>query len=84
MISKIILGTLGCLPAFDQYFCLGFWGKTNAQLIKKNIESIQGYAILNQSVIIQRYRDEYPVMKVIDMGFCEYGFKKHEEMKKQR
>lgn len=73
LISKIILGTLGCLPAFDQFFCLGFWGNPNMQLTEKNIESIQQYAIRNQSAI-QKYANNYPVMKVIDMGFWEYEF----------
>lgn len=77
LISKIILGALGCLPAFDQFFCQEFWGKTTAQLNKANIESIRKYAIDNQTSI-QKYADKYPVMKVIDMGFWERGFKKYE------
>ncbi len=78
LISKIILGTLGCLPAFDQFFCLGFWGNPNMQLTEKNIESIRKYAIDNQASI-QKYADKYPVMKVIDMGFWEYGLEKYEQ-----
>jgi len=75
LISKIILGTLGCLPAFDQFFCLGFLGNPNMQLTEKNIERIRKYGIDNQ-MSIQKYADKYPIMKVIDMGFWEYGFEK--------
>ena len=39
LIFKIILGTLGCLPAFDRYFNIGLFKKENAvvNMIRSNM-----------------------------------------------
>ena len=85
LISKIILGALGCLPAFDRYFNLGLfdkeysvingksidiiWVKTNE--MKSEIELVQGW-------IRQQTGTLYPPMKIIDMYYWQLGFDKEE------
>ena len=73
LISKIILGTLGCLPAFDRYFNMGF-SKGVSTLNMKNIEEVWRIAEVRKPEIeiIQNsiYTDSnfwYPTMKIIDM-----------------
>jgi hypothetical protein len=84
LISKIILGTLGCLPAFDRYFNLGLfekeysvvnenslqhvWSKAD-DIVKLKIKNIQDWEFQNNSF-------QYPVMKIIDMYYWQVGFDK--------
>jgi hypothetical protein len=83
LISKIILGALGCLPAFDRYFNVGLfnteysvindksigliWEKTEA--MKSEIELVQGW-------IRQKTGTLYPPMKIVDMYYWQLGFDK--------
>lgn len=36
LISKIILGTLGCMPALDRYFCIGFFNSVQENTTEEN------------------------------------------------
>jgi len=83
LISKIILGALGCLPAFDRYLNVGLfnteysvindksigliWEKTEA--MKSEIELVQGW-------IRQKTGTLYPPMKIVDMYYWQLGFDK--------
>jgi len=91
LVSKILLGTLGCIPAYDRYFREG---------LKKHFESgneYKGILTLNEESLLKivefykrhkiyfdRVRREikektgikYPAMKLIDMYFWNKGFKK--------
>lgn len=81
LISKIILGTLGCLPAFDRFFIQGFFNKeysiidiNNLQLIwqiakerKLEIKSVQEWIKLKTGIY-------YPPMKVLDMYYWQLGY----------
>lgn len=40
VITKIMLGVYGCIPAFDQYVCETYGTSTIGDLTKKNIQSI--------------------------------------------
>lgn len=81
LISKIILGTLGCLPAFDRYFNLGLFQKEYALLNMKSIEEIwritqerKPEIELIQNSIYTDYNFWYPPMKIIDMYYWQKGF----------
>lgn len=87
LISKIILGTLGCLPAFDRYFTLGFIQKEHLNIDKNILDKI--WSITNENInqinasqdwIFNKIGIVYPPMKIIDMyywqkGVDEYGKK---------
>lgn len=79
--TKILMGTLGCIPAYDRYFIEGLKaeGLSFSYLNRKNFAEMVGYC--------QKRRDDflavqeqishdglnYPIMKVIDMYFWQIG-----------
>lgn len=79
LISKIMLGTLGCIPAYDRYLIDGLkQNKLSSKisqnsleiLISKNItDFIEAMKMVNQYSNI-----EYPIMKIIDMYYWKIGF----------
>ena len=88
LISKIVLGTLGCLPAFDRYFNLGLFnteysvinGKS-IDLIWEKAEAMKSEIKLVQEWISQQTGTLYPPMKIIDMYYWQLGFDKKETTK---
>lgn len=80
LISKIILGTLGCLPAFDRFFVEGVkkQGNTFKTLKKKSLEGLFAFVETNQLELknIQKLNPQYPIMKIVDMYFWQVGFEK--------
>lgn len=83
LISKILLGTIACSPAYDQYFSIGvktfFKGKRlgsfNAHSIKKLLDQkeIQDILkVLKKSLNI-KYQN-YPDMKLLDSCFWQLGY----------
>ena len=81
LISKIILGTLGCLPAFDRFFVDGVkkQGNTFKTLKKKSLEGLFAFVADNQIELknIQKLHPQYPIMKIVDMYFWQIGFEKN-------
>ena len=79
--SKILLGTLGCIPAYDRYFKIGASNfKINQTFNKESIEGICNfYSEYNNELekIRKRLKIDnkisYPQMKLIDMGFWQIG-----------
>jgi len=87
LLSKIMLGTLGCTPAYDRFFISGLKvTKKNhmqfsissltelTEFIKDNIDQI----ITCKQLIKSKIGKDYPVMKIIDMYFWQIGY--NEEM----
>ena len=81
LISKIILGTLGCLPACDRYFSIGFSNKEYFTINVRNIEEIINDANeknseikISQHWVEQKTGIGYPIMKIIDMYYWQKGF----------
>jgi hypothetical protein len=85
-VTKILLGTLGCIPAYDRFFIEGLraTGLSHSKLSKTNFLSVVGF--------YKDYRDDfesiqqsinrtsgtyYPTMKLIDMYFWQIGFEKN-------
>jgi len=84
LITKIILGTLGCLPALDQYFINGFrhsglkYSNLNEKLLKSLIEFCQSNLteLRKEQEISENISGiRYPFMKLIDMYFWQIGYK---------
>lgn len=82
--TKIIMGTLGCLPAMDRYFIKGVKSKgfyfntlhqNSLEYLFDFIESDVSQEIINNQTIIKSKRDiYYPKMKIIDMYFWQTGY----------
>lgn len=84
LITKILMGTMGCVPAYDRYFIDGI----KAQKVTTgnyNIKSLLGlvdfyeknYDRLEETRNKLRVYDLlYPQMKLLDMGFWQIGFER--------
>lgn len=86
LLSKIVLGTLGCSPAFDRYFNEGtkLMEVKASKFEKKDFEELFKFIERNKTEIIQfqkeLLREEgvyYPVFKLVDMFFWNEGFSKN-------
>lgn len=81
--SKILLGTLGCLPAFDRYFNAGF-GKSTIRINEKYLKLVVNFANVHESEIKKCQEvcgNDYPQMKILDMYFWQKGFQKAKDEK---
>ena len=84
LITKILMGTLGCVPAYDRFFVDG---------IKKYKVTTQEYSLESVRKLAKFYEAHndrleearrgmrvgdliYPQMKLLDMGFWQIGFEK--------
>ena len=82
LISKIILGTIGCVPAYDRYFIIGIRNSDNLTTTVFNGKSIQKLAknCLSNSAFIDKFNNlkkeflDYTEMKLIDSCFWQYGY----------
>jgi hypothetical protein len=81
--TKIILGALGCIPAYDRYFINGIRNKglTYSGLKPKNFASVVNFYKENNgsftyanNEILKRNGVNYPPMKLVDMYFWEIGY----------
>ena len=94
LISKILLGTLCCCPAYDRYFLAGLKEKK----MKYNTFDINSLNVLfdfignnnnkteiesAQKLIESKTGNYYPVMKVLDMYFWQIGYEKESEDNKK-
>ena len=82
LITKILLGSLGCTPAYDEYFKKGIRetqvsiGNYNTNSLRRladfyrtnaeRLEKIRKKMQINDAII-------YPQMKLLDMGFWQIG-----------
>lgn len=91
LLSKIILGTLGCVPAYDRYFLDGLKEMkmahnsfSEASLIElfKFIENNKKEVELAQKLVKKKTKKHYPVMKILDMYFWQIGYNKEMNGKK--
>ncbi|MDX6558291.1 MAG: hypothetical protein QOF72_1340 [Blastocatellia bacterium] len=83
LVTKVILGTFGCLPACDRYFIEGFKhaGFPYSRLNRNFIEQVLDFCQRNsrglnkaQAAIEKTGGVRYPPMKLIDMYFWQIGF----------
>ena len=88
LITKIMLGTLGCVPAYDQYFCKGL-AKMTAKVkapksfSERSLRCVVSY-VREHEKEFEHFRkgrqmrmtlggNPYPPMKLIDMAFWKLG-----------
>lgn len=83
LVTKVLLGTLGCLPACDRLFIEGFkrtghsYSKVNARFVGRMVGFCTQYAAelrQEQSRIALESGANYPLMKLADMYFWQIGF----------
>ena len=82
LVTKVLLGTVGCLPARDSYFETGFKpylkpGVPYGSLNRRFVETILGFCRDNRGELDElrsEIRDRpYPLMKLVDMYFWQIG-----------
>ena len=84
LITKILLGTLGCVPAYDRFFGIGakYLGLEKDTYQEKSLDELADfYEAHNDRLEEVRRSFEvdgliYPQMKLLDMGFWQVGFEK--------
>lgn len=84
LVSKIILGTLGCVPAYDKYLVKGL--RKSGIVGTFNLKSLNGIIncvkpdkahidiVCNDLDKSNNYKNLYTPMKIIDAYFWEYGY----------
>ena len=81
--TKILLGTLGCIPAYDRYFIDGLrtGGIGYSSLSKRNFSAVVRFYQNNipsfkaaQASIQKSSGILYPAMKLVDMYFWQIGY----------
>lgn len=87
LITKILMGTFGCVPAYDRFFISGLkeYKVASGNYNKKSIINLAEYYI-EQNETFEKCRKEvspdeldYPQMKLIDMCFWQIGYDKSDE-----
>ena len=82
LITKILMGTLGCVPAYDRYFKAGIknqkttTGNYNLRSIMLLVDFYERNAEQLESARSKMTVEgmPYPQMKLLDMGFWQIGF----------
>lgn len=83
LLTKLLLGTVGCVPACDRYFIIGFRhaGLRYSRFGTAFLREVFRFCRENkdafrevQEVIAQRSGIRYPLMKLVDMYFWKLGF----------
>ena len=84
LISKIILGTTACVPAYDRYFIMGLSaeGMVHRSFTVDSIHEL--LQLIEQPLIFESQRriktaigSYYPFMKIMDIFFWQTGFEKN-------
>ena len=85
LLSKIILGTLGSVPAYDRYFIHGLkiskmkhrsFTKASLNELFKFVEDNTTELLDAQNLIKTKTQSHYPIMKILDMYFWQIGYDK--------
>lgn len=82
LVTKALMGTMGCVPAYDRYFISGIkyfkvsTGNYNINSILKLVDFYEEYFEDFENVRKNMKIDEleYPQMKLLDMCFWQVGF----------
>lgn len=83
LLSKILLGTLGCIPAYDRYFIYGLKEMRIKHFVFNDISLNELFDFIDrnkteietaQKFILAKTKRHYPVMKIVDMYFWQIGY----------
>lgn len=92
LITKILMGTLGCVPAYDRFFQDGVatYKVTTQEYSPKSVLKLVDFYEKHNDRLEEARRgmrtDDliYPQMKLLDMGFWQIGFERDAEDAKTR
>lgn len=93
LVTKIVMGALGCVPAYDTYFIDGLRTEKISPLkpSAKGIKAIEGFYGRHQNSFDRLQKKirtksglSYPVMKLVDMYFWQIGYEKDQKRKKRK
>jgi len=93
LLSKIMLGTLGCVPAYDRYFIDGLkeMKMKHTGFNEASLNELFNFIVANkneidqaQKLIKNKTKSHYPIMKIIDMYFWQIGYDKDVKEKQQK
>jgi len=82
LVTKVVLGTFGSLPASDRYFILGFKkeGYSCSGLNTRFVTQLLAFTREHRSELLQEQQAieriggiKYPLMKLVDMYFWQIG-----------
>ena len=85
LLSKVILGTLGCVPAYDRYFINGLkemkmqhtgFNESSLNELFNFIDNNKNEISQAQKLIETKTKRHYPLMKILDMYFWQIGYNK--------
>ena len=85
LITKILMGTLGCVPAYDRFFQDGVakYKVTTQEYSLKSVRKLAKFYEEHNDRLEEARRGMrtedlvYPQMKLLDMGFWQIGFEKN-------
>lgn len=88
LITKILLGTLGCVPAYDRYYveAVKKYNVSSGQYNSASVRKVAQYYLNNEKKLeklrneISKNGTEYPPMKLMDMCFWQASYT--DDMKK--
>jgi hypothetical protein len=93
LLSKVMLGTLGCVPAYDRYFIVGLremkmentrFNESSLNELFNFIDEYRREIVQAQKLIKTKTNLHYPLMKILDMYFWQIGYDKEENEKKEK
>lgn len=82
LVTKVLLGTMGCCPAYDEYFVKGVTGTINpARFGIRSLKAVIAFVGDNRTELLAVQKElavgsngvRYPLMKLVDMGFWQKG-----------
>ena len=82
--TKILLGTLGCVPAYDRYYVQAVkqYGISVGNYNRESVKDIAKYYLTykddfeNVRAELSLHGAEYPMMKLMDMCMWQVAFEK--------
>ena len=82
LITKVLMGALGCVPAYDRYFIMGVKHQnvTTGLYNMKSLLKLVDFYEENKTQLEATRKTltveglPYPQMKMLDMGFWQIGF----------
>jgi hypothetical protein len=91
LVTKVLLGTLGCVPACDRFFIDGFksagfkYSYLNKNFLRRSMRFCREnlHAVKREQTGLRAVSGiDYPLMKIVDMHFWQIGFERSESRAK--
>ena len=80
LVTKIILGTLGCLPAYDRFFIAGLkqckepFTTLSKSSLTKLLSYVKEHKQKLENIKLEKNLEGYPLMKLVDIYFWQIGY----------